>query len=179
MTQTRESLLSLRINVRMVGFSMKTALAVMAIVIACLLAVDCYAQNTSRFQSLGGDFGRKVIGTLEANDTQPAESSDNQSNLWNWGNAPKGSLIQNGKLVADPFNTWKSLNYTDGWIGQVEVDPYKGYPIYAYKIPSTGETKYFYIDPYTGDPIYVERSNAIAAANGVKSESYALPPIFS
>ena len=159
---------------------MKTALAVMVVLIACLLAVDCYAQSASRFQSVGGDFGRSVIGTLKANDTQPAAAGNNSSNgsLWNWGNAPKGGLIQNGKLVADPFNTWKSLNYTDGWIGEVEKDPYTGYPIYAYKIPNTRETKYFHIDPYTGDPIYVERSNAIATANGVRSASYALPPVF-
>jgi len=159
---------------------MKTALAVMAVLVACLLAVDCYAQSTSRFQSVGGDFGRNVIGTLKANDTEQAAASINNSNnsLWNWGNAPKGSLIQNGKLVTDPFNTWKSLNYTDGWIGQVEVDPFTGYPIYAYKIPNTRETKYFYLDPYTGEPIYVDRGNAIATANGISSASYALPPIF-
>ncbi|MCX6677459.1 MAG: hypothetical protein NTU95_05880 [Methanothrix sp.] len=160
---------------------MKTALAAMVVLIACLLAVDCYAQDTSRFQSVGGDFGRNVIGTFEANDTKPAAAGNNSSNsnLWNWGNAPKGSLIQNGKLVADPFNTWKSLNYTDGWIGQVGVDPFTGYPIYSYKIPNTGEIKYFYLDPYTKEPIYVERSNAIAAANGVSRTSYALPAVFS
>jgi hypothetical protein len=159
---------------------MKTAFAVMVVLIACLLAVDCHAQSTSRFQSLGGDFGRNVIDTLRANDTKPAPASNNSSNnLWGWGSAPKGSLIQNGKLVADPFNTWKSLNYTDGWIGEVEKDPYTGYSIYAYKIPSTGETKYFYIDPYTGAPIYVERKNGIAAANVAGSARYALPPVFS
>ena len=158
---------------------MKTALAVMVILIACLLAVDCYAQSTSRFQSVGGDFGRNVIGTLKANDTQPAPVSNSSNNsLWNWGNAPKGSLIQNGKLVADPFNTWKSLNYTDGWIGEVEKDPYTGFSIYAYKIPGTGETKYFYIDPYTGKPIYVDRGNAIGTENVVGSASYTLPPVF-
>ena len=158
---------------------MKTALAVMVVLIACLLAVDCYAQSTSRFQSVGGDFGRNVIGTLKANDTQPAPVSNSSNNsLWNWGNAPKGSLIQNGKLVADPFNTWKSLNYTDGWMGEVEKDPYTGFSIYAYKIPSTGETKYFYIDPYTGKPIYVDRGNAIGTENVVGSASYTLPPVF-
>ena len=152
----------------------------MVVLIACLLAVDGFAQSTSRFQSVGGDFGRNVIGTLEANDTKLAAASNNNSNssLWNWGNAPKGSLIQNGKLVADPFNTWKSLNYTDGWIGEVEKDPYTGYPIYAYKIPNTGETRYFYLDPYTGAPIYVDRGNAISTANGVSRASYALPPVF-
>ena len=151
----------------------------MVVLIACLLAVDCYAQSTSRFQSVGGDFGRNVIGTLKANDTQPAPVSNSSNNsLWNWGNAPKGSLIQNGKLVADPFNTWKSLNYTDGWIGEVEKDPYTGFSIYAYKIPGTGETKYFYIDPYTGKPIYVDRGNAIGTENVVGSASYTLPPVF-
>ena len=158
---------------------MKTALAVMVVLIACLLAVDCYAQSTSRFQSVGGDFGRNVIGTLKANDTQPAPVSNSSNNsLWNWGNAPKGSLIQNGKLVADPFNTWKSLNYTDGWMGEVEKDPYTGFSIYAYKIPSTGETKYFYIDPYTGKPIYVDRGNAIGTENVIGSASYLLPSVF-
>lgn len=165
---------------------MKTALAVMAIIAACLLAGDCCAQDSSRFQSVGGDFGKIVIGTFEANETQPSAASNNSnnssnssnSNLWNWGNAPKGSLLLNGKLLTDPFNTWKALNLTEGWIGEVEKDPFTGYPIYAYKIPNTGITKYFYIDPYTGEPIYVERSSAIVSANGVKSESYALPAIF-
>jgi len=158
---------------------MKTALAVLVVLIACLLAVDCYAQSSSRFQSVGGDFGRNVIGTLKANDTQPAPvSNSSNGSLWNWGNAPKGSLIQNGKLVADPFNTWKSLNYTDGWMGEVEKDPYTGFSIYAYKIPGTGESKYFYIDPYTGNPIYVDRGNAIGTENVVRSASYALPPVF-
>lgn len=162
---------------------MKTALAVIIVLLACLLAADCYAQSSSRFQSVGGNFGRNVLGTFEANETQPSAASNNSSNssnnnLWNWGNAPKGSLLLNGKLLTDPFNTWKSLNLTEGWIGEVETDPFTGYPIYAYKIPNTGEMKYFYIDPYTGEPIYVERSSAIASANGVKSESYSLPAIF-
>jgi hypothetical protein len=163
---------------------MKTALAVIAVVlvVACLLAVDCYAESSSRFQSLGGDFGRNVISTLKANDTEPASASDDNnsssSDLWNWGNAPKGSLIQNGKLVVDPFNTWKSFNYTDGWIGEVEEDPFTGYSIYAYKVPGTGETRYFYLDPYTGEPIYVDRGNTIATANDVSSASYTLPPVF-
>jgi len=158
---------------------MKTALAVLIVLIACLLAVDCYAQSSSRFLSVGGDFGRNMIGTLKANDTQPAPvSNSSNSSLWNWGNAPRGSLIQNGKLVADPFNTWKSLNYTDGWMGEVEKDPYTGFSIYAYKIPGTGETKYFYIDPYTGKPIYVDRGNAIGTENVIGSASYTLPPVF-
>ncbi|MBN1235411.1 MAG: hypothetical protein JW999_05090 [Methanotrichaceae archaeon] len=159
---------------------MKTALAALIVLIACLLAAGCYAQDTSRFQSVGGDFGRNVIGTLKASDTEQAVANNNSSNnsLWNWGNSPKGSLIQNGKLVVDPFNTWKSFNYTDGWIGEVEKDTFTGNSIYAYKVPGTGETKYFYLDPYTGEPIYVERGNAIATENIVNSAAYKLPPVF-
>jgi len=157
---------------------MKTASAAIVVLIACLLVVSCSAQGTGRFQSVGGDFGRSVIGTLKANDTQPTAANNSNNSLWNWGNAPKGSLIQNGKLVADPFNTWKSLNYTDGWIGEVEKDPYTGYPIYAYKIPGTGETRYFYIDPYTGNPVYVDRGNSISNANDVRDANYVLPPVF-
>jgi hypothetical protein len=161
------------------------ALALLAVLIACLLATICCAENESRFQSLGGDFGRDMISTLKGAQTQAAanESSGNGSELWNWGNAPKGSLVQNGKLVTDPLNTWKSLNYTDGWIGQVEVDPFTGNPIYAYEIPDTGETKYFYIDPYTKEPIYVERGSTAGGANYAASSSasgsYKLPPVFS
>jgi len=159
---------------------MKTALAVMVVIIACLLAANCYADSSSRFQSVGGDFGREIIGTLKANDAMPSNAGDNSSNnsLWNWGAAPKGSLIQNGKLVDDPFNTWKSFNYTDGWIGEVEKDPYTGNSIYAYKVPGTGETKYFYLDPYTGKPIYVDRSNPISTPNDLSNAIYALPPVF-
>jgi len=180
MTLSRESLLSLCANVGLVGFGMKTALAVMVVLIACLLAVNCYADGSSRFQSVGGDFGRDVIDTFKANDTMPSNAGDNSSNnsLWNWGAAPKGSLIQNGKLVDDPFNTWKSLNYTDGWIGEVEKDPFTGNSIYAYKVPGTGETKYFYLDPYTGEPIYVDRSNPISTPNDLSNAIYALPSVF-
>ena len=163
--------------------NMKTALAalaVLAVLTACLLVMNCSADDRGRFQSLGGDFGRDVISTLKGAQTGAAanESADNQSGLWDWGNAPKGSLVQNGKLVTDPLNTWKSLNYTDGWIGQVEVDPFTGNPIYAYEIPDTGETKYFYIDPYTGESIYVERESGIATANDVSRARYALPSVF-
>jgi hypothetical protein len=165
---------------------MKTALAAMIVLIACLLAADCYAQDSGRFQSVGGEYGRSVIGTFKASDAAP--SSDNSSNsssngtgnnqLWNWGTAPKGSLIKDGKLVDDPFNTWKALNLSNGWIGEVETDPFTGRSIYAYKIPSTGEIKYFYIDPYTGAAVYVDRGSSLSNDAGNADDSYVLPSIF-
>ncbi|MDD4652386.1 MAG: PepSY domain-containing protein [Methanothrix sp.] len=161
---------------------MKTALAAMIVLMACLLAADCFAQDSGRFQSVGGEYGRSVIGTFKTSDAAP--SSDNSSNgtgnnqLWNWGTAPKGSLIKDGKLVDDPFNTWKALNLSNGWIGEVETDPFTGRSIYAYKIPSTGEIKYFYIDPYTGAAVYVDRGSSISNDAGNADSNYALPSIF-
>ena len=160
---------------------MKTALAVMVVLIACLLAVDGFAQSTSRFQSVGGDFGRSVIGTLQANDTQPAAVSSNNSNssLWNWGNAPKGSLIQNGKIVADPFNTWKSLNYTDAQTGEpvkTYVDPISGQSYYTYTDSKTGRLIYVYFNPETGAPTYA--SFTPVSGQYLEPNQFTLPPIF-
>lgn len=167
---------------------MKTALAAMAILIACLLAANCHGQDSSRFQSVGGDYGRSVIGTFKTSDAAPpADNSNNSSKssnssgnnqLWNWGAAPKGSLIKNGKLVDDPLTTWKALNLSSGWIGEVETDPFTGRSIYAYKIPSTGEIKYFYIDPYTGAAVYVDRGSSISNDAGNADNSYVLPSVF-
>jgi hypothetical protein len=166
-----------------VGFGMKTALAAMVVLIACLLTADCHAQDSNRFQSVGGDYGRSVIGTLKANETAPSSGSSNDTSsgnkgLWDWGTAPKGSLIKDGKLVDDPFTTWKALNLSSGWIGEVETDPFTGRSIYAYKIPSTGETKYFYIDPYTGEAVYVDRGSSISNYDSNANSNYVLPSIF-
>lgn len=165
---------------------MKTAFAVAVLLVACLLS-SCYAQSTSRFQGVGGDFGKSVIGSFKANSTQQNAES-NANDLWNWGSAPKGSLIKNGKLVTDPFYIWQSLNYTDGWIGDIGVDPYTGNPIYAYEDPYTREIKYFYVDPYTGRPVYIDRGLATYSSNygsGFpvypyidQSGNYALPSVF-
>ena len=51
---------------------MKTAFAVVVLLVTCLLIAGCYAQSTSHFQSVGGDYGRNVISTLESKDPQPA-----------------------------------------------------------------------------------------------------------
>ena len=174
---------------------MKTALAVMALLIACLLAAGGFAQSTSRFQSVGGDYGRSVISSLNSSNSQPAAAQSNaasnsSNSLWNWGSAPKGSMVQNGKRVADPYYYWQSLNLTNGWMGETQVDPYTGYPLYSYLDPNTGETKSFYVDPYTGKPVYVEggASSSDTPQYGSASPfyssndwwgSYALPPVFN
>jgi len=173
---------------------MKTALAVVALLIACLLAAGAYAQSSSlsRFQNVGGDYGRSVIDSLNASKSQPAAAQTTaagNNSLWNWGTAPKGSMVQNGKLVADPYYYWQSLNLTNGWLEETMVDPYTGYPLYSYIDSNTGETKTFYVDPYSGRPIYVERgASSDTPLYGSVSPfyssndwwgSYSLPPVFN
>ena len=82
-----------------------------------------------------------------------------------------------GEVLTDPFNSWKDFNLTESGIAQVGVDPFKGYPIYAYKIPRTGETKYFYLDPYTNEPFYVDGYAGADIPVVAKSSSYSLPPV--
>ena len=183
---------------------MKTALAVMVVLIACLLAVDCYAQSTSQFQNVGGDFGRNVIGTLKANDTQPASASNNTGNsgLWDWGNAPKGTLVVDGNLIGDPKYTMKKLNVTSNWLGDSFVDPYgtassantytdaqTGEPVKTYVDPISGQSYYTYTDSKTGRLIYVYfnpetgvptyASFTPVSGQYVEEKKFALPPIFS
>lgn len=159
---------------------MKTALAVIAIAIACLLLWDCSAQSMSNYQSLSGDSGRNILAILKADSSQSNETKDNTSenaSLWNWGNVPKGSVLVDGKLVTDPFNSWKDFNSTESGMTQVGVDPYKGYPIYAYKVPRTGEMKYYYLDPLTGEPFYLDGYTGVDPSVAGKSSGYILPPV--
>jgi len=139
---------------------MRTAFLGMAIPIVCLLATFCYAQSTSGFQSVGGDFGQDWISSFKVQNFRLADQNP-KNDLWIWGGAPKGSIIVNGRLVADPYYFWKSLNYTRGWLGRVWVDPRTGYPIYAYIEPHTRRTMYFYVDPYTQKPVYLNGYPAI------------------
>jgi len=158
---------------------MKTALAVMVIALACLLLWDCSAQSTSSPQSLSGDSGRTILASLKANDSRSSETVDDSSEnntLWSWGSAPKGSVLVDGELLTDPINTWKDFNSQEKGMAQVGVDPYRDYPIYAYKNPATGEIKYFYLDPYTGEPFYLDDYAIADAPVVVDRSSYVLPP---
>lgn len=132
---------------------MRIAFAVTISLIMCLLAGGCYAQSMSYPQSVSGDFGRNWINSFKAQNPQPAEQNL-KNDLWTWGGSPKGSIVVNGNLVADPYYIWKSLNYTSGWIGKVYVDPTTGYPVYGYLDPYTGMQINYYMDPKTGKPVY-------------------------
>ncbi len=132
---------------------MRTALIVVVLLVACLLAGGSYSQSMSRAQYVGGAYGQSWIGYDNLQKPNPAgQNADND--LWTWGSAPKGSIIVNGKLAPDPYYIWKSLNYTSGWLGMAYVDPSTGNPVYAYTDPYTGMVIFFYVDPKTGKPVY-------------------------
>jgi len=166
---------------------MNVASAPAILLIICLLAANCFAQSTSNFQSVGGDFGKKWISSFEAQDSTSSEQ--NQTNdLWSWGGSPKGSIVVNGQLMADPYYVWKSLNYSSGWLGKVYVDPNTGYPVYGYIDPYTGMQVNYYIDPKTGKPVYTSLYpyyGAVYYGNASPyyspdylTQSYSLPPVF-
>ena len=165
---------------------MKAALTIAISLTICLLTADCYAQSTSGFQNVGGDFGRTWMSRYEAQNPQPAEQNLT-NDLWSWGGSPKGTIVVNGQLMADPYYIWKLLNYTTGWLGKVYTDPITGYPVYGYIDPYTGMQVNYYIDPKTGKPVYTNENPYYGFPNNGNtslyyfdylSPGYALPPIF-
>ncbi len=186
---------------------MKTALAV--IVLAIVLAIvffpvtGCYAQSESRFQSVGGDYGQSWISSFKANNPQPTEesgsgsSSSGNGNLWSWGSAPKGSMVVDGQLIADPTYILRNLTVTRNWLGETDssnpyytytdsntgnqiytyTDPNNGQTYYTYKDPYSGKQINVYIDPYTGQPTHASFS-PITSTNAVTGGT-SLPPIFN
>jgi len=168
---------------------MRAAFAVAVLLVACLLAGGSLGQSQDRFKSVGGDYGQNWISSFKAQNPDTAKTISNGTDLWSWGSAPKGSKIVDGKLVADPYYIWRSLNFTSGWLGETYVDPKTGYPVYAYVDPNTGITRYFYVDPNTGKPVYTNVDPETALLNyGSNSPYYSydfwpsnssLPPIFS
>jgi len=167
---------------------MRTAFAVAVLLIACLLVGGSFGQSQDRFKSVGGEYGQSWISGFKAQTPQATKESNNGTNLWSWGSAPKGSKIVDGKLVIDPYYIWRSLNFTNGWLGETYVDPNTGYPVYAYVDPNTGITRYFYVDPNTGKPVYTNVDPETALLNyGSDSPYYSpdywtgsnsLPPVF-
>jgi len=151
---TRKAFMVSRLSLIWWGLKMRTALAVIALATACLLAAGCFAQSTSHFQSVGGEYGQNLISSFKAQNPQTDEESSKSGSLWNWGSAPKGSMIVGGELIVDPTYILRNLTRTSNWLGDTYVDPYSSNPAYTYTDSSTGEPVYAYTDPNTGQPYY-------------------------
>lgn len=159
---------------------------------AGLLLTSCCAQPTSQFQSVSGDFARSWLTSFQEQNPKPA---DNKSgDLWSWGGAPRGSKIEGGKLVANPFYNMTLANGHTNWLGDTYMDPYTGNPIYSYVDQNTGKTVYYYIDPKTGQPVFVDvnpltgepiaspslySASNVAPSVGSNGVNSVLPPVFS
>jgi hypothetical protein len=161
---------------------MRMALAVMILMIACLLASNCQAEDANRFKSLGGDYGRSIIGSMTANQTPAKAANDSNGTLWNWGTAPTGSMVVGGKLVDDPSSSLSSLDVSSGAVRTLGVDTFTGNTIYYYAVPDTSVTRYFYVDPYSGNPVYLQKDDFYVEGSGAgstgTSSGYALPSAF-
>ncbi|MCJ7444065.1 MAG: hypothetical protein MUO26_05980 [Methanotrichaceae archaeon] len=161
---------------------MKVAFFVVTFLTIFLLTTSGHGQSTRSFQDVSNDFETEWVSKLMANNLQSAQQNL-KNDLWTWGSAPKGSMIVNGMLAPDPYYIWKSLNYTQGWLGKAYVDPITGYPVYAYIDPYTGRILNFYVDPTTGSPVYTNvDSNAevpyYEAVPSYRSGNYVLPSVF-
>ena len=131
--------------------------AAIIILIISLLVVACSAQSTSHFQSVSGEFAKNWISSFKAQNPQPVkpvQKDANGSDLWNWGSAPRGSAIVDGKLVTDPYYLRPWLNLSSDWMAETYTDPHTGQPVNTYLDPLTGKRIYVYLNPNTGDPYY-------------------------
>jgi hypothetical protein len=139
---------------------MRVAFAVIVLAIVCLLATACSAQGPSGVQSVSGEFARDWINSYKAQNPQPVQvnRSTNGNDLWNWGKAPKGSAIVDGKLLTDPNYLRPWLNLSSNWLGETYTDPNTGLSVNTYLDPLTGKTIYKYINPSTGRAYYTYSS---------------------
>ena len=137
---------------------------VIAILIAfCLLfglvAVSS-SQNAPEFQSVSGEFARDWIESFKAEnppllqENENSGGNNNTSNLWSWGGAPRGSRIEDSKLITDPNYLQGQLNLSTDWLDDANTDPDTGLPLLEYLDPFTGMKTYTYLNPDTRLPIF-------------------------
>jgi hypothetical protein len=105
-------------------------------------------------QSVSGEFAQQWLSDFKAlnpEKIQQEERSANGSDLWTWGNPPKGSAIVDGKLEKDPYYLHPWLNLTSNWLEESYNDPETGLPVNSYFDPVTGDKVYTYLNPRTGE----------------------------
>jgi len=133
---------------------MRLGPAIVLLLALCDLVAGGSAQSTSSFQSVSGQFAREWLSDFLGQNPQPVRTAGNGSDLWNWGGAPKGSTIVDGKLVQDPYYLRPLLNLSSNWLDETYTDPGTGLPVNAYVDPLTGTRYYVYLNPSTGKQLY-------------------------
>lgn len=178
--------------------------AAFAVLIVAVLVAGCCAESSSRFTSVGGDYGRSIIGKMQAAGDSASDAAEKEDGgLWSWGSSPKGTIVVDGNLIGDPRYTMKRLNITRNWLDDIFVDPYgtgssgatytdaeTGEPVqtyvdgsgrsyYTYIDSSTRKLVYVYFDPQTGVPYYAGFTPLSPVNTTVSSSGFSLPPIFT
>jgi len=109
---------------------------------------------------VSGEFAWKWITDFKEKNPKPVsemqgnKSEGNGSDLWNWGNAPRGSKIVDGNLLTDPYYLRPLLNLSSDWLGDSYTDADTGLPVETYSDPLTGKKIYRILNPATGKPFF-------------------------
>jgi hypothetical protein len=136
------------------AFSLMLSILFLACLL-CLLSSISYAQSTPSFQSVSGQFAQKWLADYKEKNLGPVhEEEGNGSDLWGWGNAPRGSKIVDGDLVTDPYYLRPLLNLSSNWLGETYTDASTGIPMETYSDPLTGKKIYRFLNPNTGKPFF-------------------------
>ncbi len=128
--------------------------------IFCLLLAVSSSQSAPNFQSVSGEFAQKWITNFKEENAKPvpeidgSKSEDNGSDLWNWGNAPKGSKMVEGNLVTDPYYLLPLLDLSSNWMGESYTDANTGLLMETYSDPLTGNKSYRFLNPNTRTPFF-------------------------
>jgi hypothetical protein len=133
---------------------------VMFLLLACLFVNLSSGQSPPIFQSVSGEFAKNWIEDYkkengiadlpEAGNIASNQSQDNESDLWSWGSAPRGSRIVDGQLERDPNYLRPLLNLTSNWLDEIYIDSDTGLPMEVYSDPVTGRKYYHILNPNTG-----------------------------
>jgi len=127
------------------------------LLIACFFSLLSSGQSPPIFQSVSGEFAQKWIedykeenGIVDSPKASLNQSQDNDSDLWSWGSAPRGSKIVDGQLERDPNYLRPLLNLTSNWLDELYTDSDTGLPMEVYSDPVTGRKYYHILNPNTG-----------------------------
>ena len=127
------------------------------LLIACFFPLLSSGQSPPAFQSVSGEFAQKWIedykeenGIVDSPKASLNQSQDNDSDLWSWGSAPRGSKIVDGQLERDPNYLRPLLNLTSNWLDEIYTDSDTGLPMEVYSDPVTGRKYYHILNPNTG-----------------------------
>lgn len=130
---------------------------VIFLLLACLLINLSSGQSPPVFQSVSGEFAQTWIEDYkkESGIADPArissnQSQNNESDLWSWGSAPRGSKIVDGQLERDPNYLRPLLNLTSNWLDELYTDSDTGLPMEVYSDPVTGRKYNHILNPNTG-----------------------------